>query len=76
MRFLSKQSGLAGRLLTLGGYRPDALLESLAPHLDDPTLGIASLHLNTFNQIEGTERWRRKALRRLGGDGSPGKAAV
>lgn len=76
VRFLSRQSGLAGRLLSLGGYRPDALLEGLAPDLDDPTLGIAGLHLNTFNQIESTERWRRETLRRWGGNGSPGKAAV
>jgi methylenetetrahydrofolate reductase (NADPH) len=70
LRFLSKQAGLATRLANLRGYRPDRLVESLARSLADPALDIRGLHLNTFNQIESTERWRKDMLRRL--DGSAG----
>jgi methylenetetrahydrofolate reductase (NADPH) len=71
VRFLSKQAGLATRLASLRGYRPDRLLEALAPSFTDPVLDIRGLHLNTFNQVEGTERWRQEMLRRLGGCSGP-----
>lgn len=64
-RFLRKQSGLAGRLMRPGGYRPDALVEALAPYFGDGYYGLAGFHINTFNQVEATERWRREALERL-----------
>jgi hypothetical protein len=49
-----------------GFYRPDGLLEGLAPHLADPTAGIVDLHMYTFNAVEGFESWRRAYLTKLG----------
>ena len=62
MRFLGKQTGLAGRLLRPGGYSPDALIEGLSPYVGDPEYGIRGFHINTFNHVEETERWRRRML--------------
>jgi methylenetetrahydrofolate reductase (NADPH) len=67
MRFLSKHTSLAARLLRPGHYTPDQLLARLAPYLDDPHYNIAGLHINTFNQVESTETWRQQVLQR--GDG-------
>jgi methylenetetrahydrofolate reductase (NADPH) len=66
MRYLSRHTGLAGRLLRRGGYRPDALLEGLAPYFGDPECRIAGLHFNTFNQVASTEEWRMRKLREGG----------
>jgi methylenetetrahydrofolate reductase (NADPH) len=62
LRYLSKNMGLAQRLFRRGGYQPDHLLDGLAPYFDSADLGIAGLHINTFNQVERTEEWRRKKL--------------
>jgi methylenetetrahydrofolate reductase (NADPH) len=61
-RFLKKQSGLVGRLVRSGGYRPDELVRSLAPYFGDDHYGLAGFHINTFNQAESTESWRREML--------------
>lgn len=59
-RFLVKNIRFVTRLVRSGGfYRPDGLLEGLAPHIADPGIGIVGLHLYTFNAVEATERWRR-----------------
>jgi methylenetetrahydrofolate reductase (NADPH) len=76
MRFLSKRGSFAARLVRVGGYHPDDLLEGVAPHLDDPLLGIQGLHFNTFNQVDSTERWRRVTIRRLNGGNNPGHRAA
>lgn len=66
-RFLTKNLRFVAKLVRSGGfYRPDALLEGLAPHLADPTAGIVDLHLYTFNAVETFETWRRAYLARLG----------
>ncbi|QIN80753.1 methylenetetrahydrofolate reductase [Rubrobacter marinus] len=62
MRFLKKQTGLVGRLLRPRGYSPDALIEGLSPYVGDPDYGIRGFHVNTFNHVEETERWRRGRL--------------
>jgi methylenetetrahydrofolate reductase (NADPH) len=67
MRFLSKHTSLATRLLRPGRYAPDRLVARLAPYLDDPHYNIGGLHINTFNQMESTEEWRQQVLKR--GDG-------
>jgi methylenetetrahydrofolate reductase (NADPH) len=70
-RFLTKNIRFVARLVRQGGfYRPDGLLEGLAPHVADPHSGIVGLHLYTFNAVEPTESWRRRYLERLavGGD--------
>jgi methylenetetrahydrofolate reductase (NADPH) len=65
-RFLVKNVRFVTRLVRSGGfYRPDGLLEGLAPHVADPAAGIVGLHLYTFNAVEGTEGWRRAYLARL-----------
>lgn len=62
-RFLTKNLRFVARLVRSGGfYRPDALLEGLAPHLADPTAGIVDLHMYTFNAVDGFENWRRSYL--------------
>jgi methylenetetrahydrofolate reductase (NADPH) len=65
-RFLVKNVRFVTRLVRSGGfYRPDGLLEGLAPHIADPGVGIADLHLYTFNAVEATEAWRRTMLAAL-----------
>lgn len=51
-------------LLRPTGYRPTRLLAGLAGVLDDPALQVAGLHLYTFNEVAGTERWRQRLLQR------------
>jgi methylenetetrahydrofolate reductase (NADPH) len=71
MRFLSKHTSLATRLLRPGRYAPDKLVARLAPYLDDPHYNIGGLHINTFNQVESTETWRQQVLKRGGGRITP-----
>ena len=60
-RFLMKNMSLVGRLLRSGGfYRPDSLLDQLAPLYGDPVADVRWVHLYTFNQVETTEAWRRR----------------
>lgn len=60
-RFLSKNVKFVARLLRSGGfYRPDGLLEGLAPVIADPAAGIVDLHLYTFNAVAATEAWRQQ----------------
>jgi methylenetetrahydrofolate reductase (NADPH) len=62
-RFLMKNMSLVGRLLRSGGfYRPDSLLDQLAPLYGDPVADVRWVHLYTFNQVETTEAWRRRYL--------------
>ena len=66
-RFLTKNLRFVAKLVRSGGfYRPDALLEGLAPHLADPAAGIVDLHMYTFNAVETFEVWRRAYLAKLG----------
>lgn len=65
-RFLVKNVRFVTRLIRSGGfYRPDGLLEGLAPSAADPSIGISGLHLYTFNAVEATEAWRSPYLDRL-----------
>ncbi len=65
-RFLTKNLRFVARLVRSGGfYRPDALLEGLAPHLVDPAAGIVDLHMYTFNAVDTFEAWRRPYLANL-----------
>jgi methylenetetrahydrofolate reductase (NADPH) len=47
-------------------YRPNGLLEAVAPVIADPAAGIADLHVYTFNQVASTEAWRLEYLATLG----------
>ncbi len=65
-RFLVKNTQFIARLIRSGGfYRPDGLLEGLAPVIADPASGIVDLHLYTFNAVDVTERWRQEFLDKL-----------
>ena len=65
-RFLVKNTQFIARLIRSGGfYRPDGLLEGLAPVIADPGSGIVDLHLYTFNAVDVTERWRQAYLGKL-----------
>ena len=65
-RFLVKNTQFIARLIRSGGfYRPDGLLEGLAPVIADPGSGIVDLHLYTFNAVDVTERWRQAFLEKL-----------
>jgi methylenetetrahydrofolate reductase (NADPH) len=67
-RFLAKNIRFVARLVRSGGfYRPDALLQGLAPHILEPDAGIVALHLYTFNAVESFEGWRRSMLEDLAG---------
>ena len=65
-RFLAKNVRFVARLVRSGGfYRPDALLEGIAPTLADPAASITGFHLYLFNAVEVTERWRQAKLATL-----------
>ncbi|MET8248939.1 5,10-methylenetetrahydrofolate reductase [Streptomyces sp. NPDC005202] len=66
-RFLAKHASWFARLAAPGGYTPERLLTRSAAALTAPSAAVAGLHLFTFNQLAGTERWRRAMLTRLGG---------
>lgn len=66
-RFLVKNTRFVARLLRSGGfYRPDGLLQALAPLIADERAGIVDLHMYTFNAVAEFETWRRRYLERLG----------
>ncbi len=67
-RFLSKNVRFVARLLRSGGfYKPDGLLDGLAPTVADAAADVVDLHLYTFNAVDATERWRKEYLARLAG---------
>lgn len=63
MRFLRKQSGVVGKLLTR--YTPDDMFDELSPYLVDPDYGIAGWHLFTFNEVVKTRQWVSEMAQRL-----------
>jgi len=66
MRFLTKNTGLVGKLVRPGGYAPDDLLIGLSTVLADEYANVFDLHCYTFNQVETTEEWRLGMLDSLG----------
>lgn len=62
VRFLKKTSGILDFVRQFvgsrGRYRPDDLVDGLAPYAADPEYGIRGLHVYTFNQVSDTEEWR------------------
>jgi methylenetetrahydrofolate reductase (NADH) len=59
LRFVRKQHGLLS-LLRRPGHEADELRDALLPQLGDPGLGIAGLHLFTFNELVATWRWSQE----------------
>lgn len=61
-RFLKKGASMLGQLAGAATYTPDTLVDGLVELLDDPELNVAGFHINSFNQIEKTEDWRKQRL--------------
>jgi methylenetetrahydrofolate reductase (NADPH) len=61
-RFLAKQHSMVWRFFLPHGYRPDRLIERLAPALGRPEHGLQGFHLFTFNEVARTEAWRQEWL--------------
>jgi methylenetetrahydrofolate reductase (NADPH) len=64
-RFLRGHSNWLLRMVQPGGYFPKRFAAALLPELAQPDKKVAGLHIFTFNDIEPTERWRRRWLARL-----------
>ena len=64
-RFLKKYGRRFSRLFLPGRYRPDRLIEDLAPSVADPRSNVLGFHIYTFNEYGETEAWRREMLRRV-----------
>jgi len=66
VNFLRKTSGILGFVRELlgsrGQYKPDGLIDGLAPYATDPDYGIAGVHIYTFNQVSDSEDWRHDRL--------------
>jgi len=60
LRYLRKNSGAIMRMFSPSSYDPDKLITPLSKHADE--LGIDGLHLFTFNSIDSTVAWQRRAL--------------
>lgn len=65
LRFLRRHAAQVSRLLVPGHYRPDSLIEGLAPCLSDPEPKLAGFHVFTLNELRNTERWRLERLETL-----------
>ncbi|GEL25203.1 methylenetetrahydrofolate reductase [Pseudonocardia sulfidoxydans NBRC 16205] len=63
-RFLRKQSSLFWRFFVPGGYNPTSLVRGLRSELGGSST-VSGFHVFTFNDVESTERWRRRMLDRL-----------
>jgi methylenetetrahydrofolate reductase (NADPH) len=63
MRYLSHNRGIF-RLFRPGRYHPDRLISRLASIGGD--LGLEGMHLFTFNQLEATVEWHRRAAEKAG----------
>src|SRR5215203_5522567 len=62
VRFLKTHASAFARIAAPGGYSPEKFLQKSARYLGDPDLGVAGLHLFTFNQVAETEAWRRDLI--------------
>jgi len=64
-RYLMKNRGLLGHVVTGGSFGPDALLRALAPSLVDPVANVRALHLFTMNQVAETTAWQGRIMDEL-----------
>lgn len=60
-RYLRKNRQIV-RLLFGRSFTPERLLRELGPRLAAPDANVRALHLFTFNHIEATVAWQRRAL--------------
>jgi methylenetetrahydrofolate reductase (NADPH) len=57
VRYLMKHGRQVARLMRRRAYDPTPLAGAVAARLDRPGLGIAGVHLFTFNQVDATRAW-------------------
>jgi methylenetetrahydrofolate reductase (NADPH) len=66
IQFLKKTTGVFGFVRQLigsrGRYKPNELIDGLAPYANKETYGIRGVHIYTFNQTDDTETWRHNRL--------------
>jgi methylenetetrahydrofolate reductase (NADPH) len=60
VRFLKGHGSWFARFAVPGGFAPEPLLRKLVRALSGAQAGVAGLHVFTFNQVEGAERWRQE----------------
>ena len=64
--FLKKTTGILGFVRQLissrGKFKPDELVDGLAPYVNDETYDIRGVHIYTFNQTADAESWRLESL--------------
>jgi methylenetetrahydrofolate reductase (NADPH) len=63
--FLRRRRGWLRRTLS-GDFDPQPLVHGLQDSLGDARPNVGGFHVFTFNELEGTERWRRREIARLG----------
>lgn len=61
MRVLSHHRSGLWRMAQPGTWRPDGLLQDLAPAFADPAYGLQGLHIYTFNAVAAAGRWWQDA---------------
>ncbi|MDQ3783632.1 MAG: methylenetetrahydrofolate reductase [Actinomycetota bacterium] len=71
-RFIAKHSDLTAKLMSSGRYSPENLVTRLALEAERRRLPLGGLHIYTFNQIDGTVRWRTQMLSSVGGERGAG----
>jgi methylenetetrahydrofolate reductase (NADH) len=64
--YLRKHGTLMARLVRRGGYRPDTFIANVSLLLEQDAANVVGFHINTFNQVQSTERWRRELIARYG----------
>lgn len=64
-RFLQKQQGL-WRFFLPGAYNPTRLVKALSREAATHAAQLHGLHIFTFNELEGTEKWRLRLRSQLG----------
>jgi methylenetetrahydrofolate reductase (NADPH) len=69
-RFLAKQQSMFWRFFLPHGYRPDRLVDGLAPTLGRPDHHLQGFHFFTFNEVARTEAWRQEWLAGLSDAGT------
>ena len=68
LKRVSERIGVGDSLRLLrpdGDFDPDPLVTGLVESFDEVPPNVAGFHVFTFNDLEGTERWRQQALERL-----------
>ncbi|MDS0295743.1 methylenetetrahydrofolate reductase [Halogeometricum luteum] len=68
IQFLKKTTGILGFVRQLvgsrGTYKPDKLIDGLAPYVANEAYDIRGLHIYAFNQTADLESWRLERLER------------